>query len=252
MCASSFLGSCDGSQLVECQTASGNAVENACSGYYALCGNGVWSDPMPVSPGTMCLRGVLVHSDTCSSVITSAPEPTAECSFTDYLCVNSAGQAQTGETSYYRTCVEGKLSAILSVPEGMLCSQGVITRTGLSTISPRICDGSSLIECQTLDGTAVSGSCSEFYALCGNGYWSQPMFVSPGTMCLNGALVHSDKCSSITTSDPSGSTTDSPSGSTTDSPSGSTTDSPSGSTTDSPSGGFSFWKHHGFSFWTGK
>ena len=177
-----------------------------------------------------------MHSDTCSSVITSAPEPTAECSFTDYLCVNSAGQAQTGETSYYRTCVEGKLSAILSVPEGMLCSQGIITRTGLSTISPRICDGSSLIECQTLDGAAVSGSCSEFYALCGNGYWSQPMFVSPGTMCLDGALVHSDKCSSVTTSDPSGSTTDSPSGSTTDSPSGSTTDSPSGSTTDSPSG----------------
>ena len=129
---------------------------------------------MPVSPGTMCLRGVLVHSDTCNSVITSAPGPVDECSFTDYLCVNSAGQAQKGDATYYRTCVDGKLSAILPVPEGMVCSQGIITRTGLSTISPRICDGSRLIECQTSNGDAVTGSCSEFYALCGNGYCRSP------------------------------------------------------------------------------
>ena len=47
-----ILGACDESVFIECQNRNKETVVNACSDFYALCGNGVWSDPMPVSLGT--------------------------------------------------------------------------------------------------------------------------------------------------------------------------------------------------------
>ena len=124
----SLQGSCSVPNAVECQDGAENAVFNRCTDYYALCDNGRWSDNMNVSPGTKCLNGVLVLPSECSAVPTGSPtttptivptamptsNPTAtpttapECSFTNLMCTDASGVAQTTCTSTTERAMTGR------------------------------------------------------------------------------------------------------------------------------------------------
>ncbi|KAM7453870.1 putative chitin binding protein [Blastocystis sp. subtype 1] len=59
------------------------------------------------------------------------------------------------------------------------------------------CDGSLFIRCTSSVGVPVSGSCTEWYTLCNNVEWSNPMPAARGTRCLNGVLIRVEDCTSV-------------------------------------------------------
>ena len=211
----SLQGSCSVPNAVECQDGAENAVFNRCTDYYALCDNGRWSDNMNVSPGTKCLNGVLVLPSECSAVPTGSPtttptivptamptsNPTAtpttapECSFTNLMCTDASGVAQTTCTSYYRTCNDGTLSTVLSTPTGMKCYQGAFINEGDSPCGPidYNCDWTG-IRCTNAEGNQQTGICTQHYVTCKNNQTSTPRPIPDSLYCLGNNVVTRGQC----------------------------------------------------------
>ena len=211
----SLQGSCSVPNAVECQDGAENAVFNRCTDYYALCDNGRWSDNMNVSPGTKCLNGVLVLPSECSAVPTGSPtttptivptamptsNPTAtpttapECSFTNLMCTDASGVAQTTCTSYYRTCNDGTLSTVLSTPTGMKCYQGAFINEGDSPCEPidYNCDWTG-IRCTNAEGNQQTGICTQHYVTCKNNQTSTPRPIPDSLYCLGNNVVTRGQC----------------------------------------------------------
>lgn len=192
------LGVCDESVFIECQNSNKESVVNACSDFYALCGNGVWSDPMPVSFGTKCYNGEMILASECVSKPTSQPtsQPTSpSCSFSGIHCVNAVGIEQMSCSSFYRTCVQGHLSSILPVPPNQKCYNNVLVDAGSvpCTSISYTCNWEG-IHCTNAQGNEQTDICSRYYTTCHEGSVSTPKLIPSNLYCLNQTIVHVEQC----------------------------------------------------------
>ena len=203
-----ILGACDESVFIECQNRNKETVVNACSDFYALCGNGVWSDPMPVSLGTKCYNGGMILASDCSNQPTIKPtiqptikptiQPTIQptCSFTGIQCVNAVGIEQTTTcSSFYRTCSQGRLSSILPVPINQKCYNNALVDAGSvpCTPIPYSCNWEG-IHCTNAQGNEQSDICSRYYTTCHEGSITTPKLIPNNLYCLNQSIVHVEQC----------------------------------------------------------
>ena len=195
-----ILGACDESVFIECQNRNKETVVNACSDFYALCGNGVWSDPMPVSLGTKCYNGGMILASDCSNQPTIKPtiQPTIQptCSFTGIQCVNAVGIEQsTTCSSFYRTCSQGRLSSILPVPINQKCYNNALVDAGSvpCTPIPYSCNWEG-IHCTNAQGNEQSDICSRYYTTCHEGSITTPKLIPNNLYCLNQSIVHVEQC----------------------------------------------------------
>ena len=105
-----------------CVTNQGQIVTNSYTNSYVTCNEGILSYPFPVGPGVQCYNGNGVISPG-----QNPPEGDTSCSFTGIRCVNPEGQFVDHYcVEQYRRCVDGKLSAVLTVDQGMICNSGEI------------------------------------------------------------------------------------------------------------------------------
>ena len=200
---------------------------NACTDYFAICGNGQWSNKMNVSPGTKCFNGVLVLPSECSttptipvtptttpapstptpapSTPTPAPStptpvpstatPAPECSFTNLLCTDASGASQTECSKYYRTCNNGVLSEIMATPTGMKCYQGALVNENDTPCVPinYDCDWTG-IHCTNAQGNEQKGICTRYYVTCKNNVTSTPRIIPDSLYCLDNDVVTLAQC----------------------------------------------------------
>ena len=190
-----ILGACDESIFIECQNSNKETVINACSDFYALCGNGVWSDPMPVSLGTKCYNGGMILASDCSNQPTIKPTIKPTCSFTGIQCVNAVGIEQTTCSSFYRTCSQGRLSSILPVPINQKCYNNALIDAGSvpCTPIPYSCNWEG-IHCTNAQGNEQSDICSRYYTTCHEGSITTPKLIPNNLYCLNQSIVHVEQC----------------------------------------------------------
>lgn len=168
---------------------------NACSDYYAICGEGIWSTVMTVAPGTKCLNGVLVLPSECSLVPTSVPTISPKCAFTNLQCTNAVGVIQTDCSDFYQTCVDGVLSDVLAVPSGMKCYQGMLVNEGDSPCEPidYHCDWEG-IHCTNAQGNEQKGVCTRHYVTCKQNITSSPLLMPNQLFCLDNAVATLGQC----------------------------------------------------------
>ena len=178
---------------IRCVDETGNILTDTCSDYYAECTNTNEISVKSVPAGGKCFNNAFVLDSVCTCSIGGQ-----SCSKEgSKSCVNRYGIPAAPDqcSQYIKTCINGRGSLPVPVPEGISCINTKLlpTETCDSILSDSICSFCGL-KCTDEKGELVEEHCSDYYVTCENNQASQPQRVMNTFKCYRGTILYQDFC----------------------------------------------------------
>ncbi|KAK8790965.1 hypothetical protein WA158_005596 [Blastocystis sp. Blastoise] len=194
---------------MECVDKIGFTVADQCTQYYHTCENGITSVPIKTAPGTRCYMSTIVNMNTCPAKKIEETIKEYQCFFNGIQCINDQEEFVKDQcTDKFLICENSYLSMAFTTSLGTSCLNNNIIHSNEcpSTNKRRL---QTSIECSfkepvcvNEDSTIITTTCTDYYALCDEGYQTSPLPIPAGTACYQGQLVQRSICTDLPTEIP--------------------------------------------------